>query len=105
MEKKYSTVEIAAEMDFPGHEPIKPQLKYMQKDTTIQTLVEMRMNENSPLLHEKYMLKMSNSCGMKESDAAKIDAVLKGLKCTGNTTVVSEAKNESRRYLEYDIEF
>ena len=74
-------------------------------DKVVQTLVEMRMNENSPLLHEKYMLKMSNSCGMKESDAVKIDAVLKGLKCTGNTTVASEVKNESRRYLEYDIEF
>ena len=42
---------------------------------------------------------------MKESDAVKIDAVLKGLKCSGNTTVVSELRNEARRYLEYDIEF
>ena len=51
------------------------------------------------------MLKLSNSIGMKESDAVKIDAVLKGLRCSGNTTVVSELRNEARRYLEYDIEF
>lgn len=104
-EKKYSTVEIAAEMSFPGHAPIKPQLKYMQRDPSIQALIAMRMDESAPLLHQKFMLKLSNSSGMKESDAIKIDAVLKGLKCTGNTTVASEAKNESRRYLEYDIEF
>ena len=104
-EKKYSTVEIAAEMTFPGHDPVKPQLKYMQRDPSIQTLVSMRMDKTAPLLHQKYMLKMSNSSGLKESDAVKIDAVLKSLKCSGNATVYSEAKNESRRYLEYEIDF
>ena len=103
--KKYSTVEIAAEMSFPGHDPILPQLKYMQRDPSIQNLVAMRMDKNAPLLHQKYMLKMSNSSGMKESDAVKIDAVLKGMKCSGNTTVSSEARNESRRFLEYEIKF
>lgn len=104
-EKKYSTIEIAAEMTFPGHPPIRPQLKYMQRDPSVQALVSMRMDEAAPLLQQKYMLKMSNSSGIKESDAVKIDAVLKGLKCSGNATVVSEAKNEARRYLEYDITF
>ena len=104
-QKKYSTVEIAAEMSFPGHAPIKPTLKYMQRDPSIQTLIAMRMDEQAPLLHQKFMLKMSNSSGMKESDVAKIDAVLKGMKCSGNATVSSEAKNEARRYLEYEIEF
>lgn len=104
-QKKYSTVEIAAEMSFPGHAPIKPTLKYMQRDPSIQTLIAMRMDEQAPLLHQKFMLKMSNSSGMKESDAAKIDAVLKGMKYSGNATVSSEAKNEARRYLEYEIEF
>lgn len=104
-ETQYSKIEIAAEMDFPGHAPIKPQLKYMQRDPSIQTLIAMRMDEKSPLLHEKFILKMSNSSGLKESDAAKIDAVLKGLKLSGNATVASEVKNEARRYLEYEIDF
>ena len=104
-EKKYATVEIAAEMEFPGHAPVRPRLKYLQRDPSIQTLVTMRMDAKTPLLHQKFMLKLSNSTGMKESDAIKIDAVLKGLKCSGNTTVASEVKNEARRYLEYDIEF
>ncbi len=104
-EERYSTFEIAAESDYPGHKPIMPQLKYMQKDPSINTLVAMRMDETSPLSHQKFMLKMSNSSGIKESDAIKIDAVLKGLKVTGKASVVSEAKNESRRYLEYEIDF
>ena len=50
-------------------------------------------------------IKLSNSSGLKESEAVKIDAILKGLKCSGNSTVVNEARNESRRYLEYEIDF
>lgn len=101
----FSTVEVAAEMSFPGHSPIKPQLKYLCNDPSIKTLVEMRMDEKAPLLHQKYMLKLSNSSGLKESEAVKIDAALKGMKCAGNTTVVSEVQNESKRYLEYEIDF
>ena len=104
-EKKFAAVDIAAENSFPGHTPIKPDLKYMQKDPSIQALVEMRLNTTAPLLRQKFMLKMSTSSGLKENDAAKIDAVLKGMKFSGNTTVSSEVQNESRRYLEYEIEF
>lgn len=104
-DKKYSTVEIAAEMECPGHSPVKPVLKYMKYDPSVKGLVNMRMNEQASLLHQKFELKLSNSSGLKESEAVKIDAVLKGMKCTGNATVVNEAQNESRRYLEYEIDF
>jgi len=103
--KKFSRVEIESEMKFPGHAPIKPQLKYLQRDPSIQTLVAMRLDEKAPLMSEKFVLKMSHSSGMKESDAVKIDAVLKGMKLSGNSTVTSEAQSEARKYLEYDIEF
>lgn len=103
--EKYSTVEIAAELAFPGHEPTTPHLKYLQKDPCIKTLVDMRMDKSAPLSHQKFMLKLSNSSGIKESDAIKIDAVLKGLKLSGKTSIASEARNESRRYLEYEIDF
>ena len=36
--------------------------------------------------------------GKKERDAIKIDAVLKAMKISGNTTLVSEVQNESRRF-------
>lgn len=101
---KFSKVELASEMNFTGHSPVRPQLKYLQRDPTIQTLVDMRMAENIPL-RQTLMLKMSNTSGIKESDAVKIDAVLKGFKCNGNSTVENEAKTEARKYLEYEIEF
>lgn len=104
-DKEYSIAEIAAEMEFHGHEPINPEVKYLKHDPSIKTLIAMRMDETAPLLHQKFMLKLSNSSGLKESEAVKIDAVLKGMKCAGNTTVVSEVQNESRRYLEYEIDF
>lgn len=104
-QEQYATIDVVAEMTFPGHAPVKPQIKYLQRDKNIQTLIAMRMDEKSPLLQEHFELEMCNSSGMKLDDAIKIDTVLKGLKYIGNTTVASEVKNEARRYLEYDIEF
>ena len=53
----------------------------------------------------KSLLNKAVQAADQTDDAVKIDAVLKGLKYVGNTTVASEVKNEARRYLEYDIEF
>lgn len=100
-----STAEVAAEMDCPGHAPVEPKLYYLQREPSIQSLIALRMDETSPLNHQKYTLKLSNSSGIKEKDAVKIDAALKGMKISGNTTVASEAKNESRRFFEYEIDF
>lgn len=104
-EKKYSVIDVAAEMSMTGHAPRKPELKYLAKDDNVQNLVYLRMNGGEGFHSHKISIKMSNSSGIRESDAAKIDAVLKGMKVGGNATVFNEAKNESRRYLEYEIEF
>lgn len=104
-QKKYSRIEIAAEMQCLGHNPVMPKLKYMKYDPNVKGLIEMRMNEDSPLLHQKIEFKFSNFAGLKESEAVKIDAVLKAMKCNGNATLTNETKNESRRYLEYEIDF
>lgn len=100
-----STVEVAAEMDCPGHAPVEPKLYYLQREPSIQTLIALRMDETSPITHQKYTLKLSNSSGIKEKDAVKIDAALKAMKIAGNTTVTSEVRNESRRFFEYEIDF
>ena len=102
---EYLKMEIAAENDFPGKDPIKPKIKYLLRDPNIQNLITMRLNEDSSLTHQKLMIKLSNTSGLKETDAVKIDAVLRGMKFGGNTTVQNEAKNEARRYLEYEIDF
>lgn len=103
--KEYMTAEIAAKMEFPGHKPIKPKLNYLSQDASVQNLIEMRMNESSPLTHQTLSIKLSNSLGIKENDALKIDGYLKNIKCNGNTTVTSEVQKEARRYLEYEIYF
>lgn len=104
-EKKYSVMDIAAEMQMDGHEPHEPKLVYLLKDENVQNLIHLRMAGGLSFHHHKISIKMSNSSGIKENDAAKIDAVLKGMKVCGNATVVSEVQNESRRYLEYEIDF
>ena len=44
-DKKFSTVEVAAEMSFPGHAPTEPKLKYLNNDPSIKTLIAMRMRQ------------------------------------------------------------
>lgn len=51
------------------------------------------------------MISIGNTSGIKESDAIKIDAILKGLKYLRNTTVINEVQTEQRRYFEYEIVF
>ena len=42
---------------------------------------------------------------MTEKTAAKIDLVLRQLKCSGTATLSSEVQREGRTELEYHIEF
>ena len=104
-EKKYSVIDVAAEMYMDGHVPQKPELVYLLKDDNVNNLIHLRMTGGESFHNHKISIKMSNSSGIKEKDALKIDAALKGMKVSGNTTVTNEAKNESRRYLEYEIDF
>ena len=43
-EKKYSVVDVAAELNMTGHAPRKPELKYLAKDDSVQNLVYLRMS-------------------------------------------------------------
>ena len=101
----FSSVEIAAEMTCPGHAPQMPHLVYLQREPSIQNLIALRMDKESPITHQRYTLKLSNSSGIKQSDAIKVDAVLKGLKCSANTSFAAEAKKEANRFFEYEIDF
>lgn len=100
----FSKIEIAAEMECVGHEPVQPTLRYFQKDPSIQTLVTLRMDKN-PMKHQKYMLCFSNSSGIRVKDAAKVDAALSAMKCRTQISVENEAKSETAKYFEYEIEF
>lgn len=104
-EKKFSMVEVAAELHMAGHAPQQPTLVYLVKDDNVQNLIHLRMNGGEDFHNHKISIKLINSSGIKESDAIKIDGVLKAMKVSGNATVSNEARNESRRYLEYEIDF
>lgn len=104
-EQKYDRMDIAAEMSFPGHEPVMPHVRYLKYDPNIENLIKMRMDPKGPLNHQKLNIKLSSSSGLKETDAVKIDMILKSLKMVGNTTVSSEVQNEAKSILEYEINF
>ena len=96
---------IEAESRFAGCDPTLPTLCYLQNDPIVKGLIEARMNRRSPTKSDKYKIELSQSCGIKAKDAANIDGALKALGFSGNTTVTSEVQNESRRWLELEIEF
>ena len=100
-----TSMSIEAEMRFPGHAPIKPELHYLKKEINVINLIEMRMDSLSPLQHQHFSIEMINSSGIKVKDAIKIDAMMKAMKISANTNIVSDAQNEAKRTLEYEIEF
>lgn len=104
-EQKYDRMDIAAEMNFPGHEPVMPHVRYLKYDPNILNLIEMRMDTKGPVNHQILNIKLSSSSGLKETDAVKVDMILKSLKMAGNTTVSSEAQNEAKSILKYEIDF
>ena len=100
----YSRAEIAAEMECIGHKPVAPKLVYFKNDPQIQSLISLRMSDNS-MTHQIYTLVLSNSTGIKVKDAVKIDAALASMKYAGNVAVTKEAESEYGRYFEYEIDF
>ena len=103
-EDSFSKIEIAAEMEFIGHKPIEPTLRYFKKDPQIQSLVSLRMADN-PMTHQVYTLNLSATSGIKIKDAAQIDAALGAMKIKGGVNVSAEAQSERGRIFEYEIDF
>ncbi len=104
----YSSITIANETEFSGHDtPVMPDLVYFKNERDIQKLIEMRMDtsKQNEIKSKTYSLQYNKSAGIKEKEAAKIDAVLSQLKCSGTASVSSEAQYENRTILEYSIEF
>lgn len=103
----YCNIEIAAELTFEGNREVKePELKYFKYSDDIVNLVQMRLGADGYQLKKKtYSLECTTNLDMKESMACNIDAVLKGLKCAGNASMLSEYQSQKRTTLEYTIEF
>lgn len=104
-ETRRTALRVEAEMELAGHAPVRPQLKYLRSDPLVQNLIAMRMEEGEAFFYDRQLLKLSQSSGMEEADAVKIDAALKGLRCSADAHVTGEARSEAGRYLEYEIDF
>lgn len=104
-EEQYTSFGTAKDMKFPGHEPLQPTLKYLKQDPDIQTLISVRMNEASPVERYKTRVEVSKTMGMKETDAIKMDAIIKKDKIAAGASIAEEVRKESRLVLDYLLEF
>ncbi len=104
---EYAGIEIAADLVFSGHDhPEVPELVYFKHETDIEKLIEMRTSNGDNKIQSKtYKLQCNKSAGIKENEAAKIDAVAGQLKCGASQSFSSEVQRENRTELEYKIEF
>lgn len=102
----YDKIEIAAETQFSGHcEPKVPALVYFRNESDIEKLIRMRLDQSNPIKSKDFCFQCSSTSGMTEKTAAKIDLVLRQMKCVGTATLSSEVQREGRTELEYHIEF
>ena len=103
--KEGAYLEIAAKHTFIGHDPIMPQVKYLATEPYVMNLIALRMDSTSPLQNQTISLRMSNSVGITEDEAAKVDALIYGCKSTGGFSMSQQLHSETKRFLEYHIEF
>ena len=59
----------------------------------------------NPMTKQEFTFDIKSMSGIKEKDAINIDTTLKTLKPAGNTSIASEASNEARKSLKYEISF
>ena len=98
------TFELAARNEYAGHDPLEPTLLYFAKEPQILHLIASRMSLN-PMTKQEFTFDIKSMSGIKEKDAINIDTTLKTLKLAGNTSIASEASNEARKSLKYEISF
>lgn len=102
---QYTNMFIESEEDFPGKNPVMPKLQYLKNDPDIISLINKRMDTISPTQHQKKVIKLISTSGIKANDALKIDGALKAMKISGNASLSNEVQNESRRCLQYEIDY
>lgn len=104
-QKAYESIGIASELTWPGREPREPKLNLWANNESIKNLIKQRLSSDNRLQSKTFRLDYNTSSGIKEKEAAKIDGVLKTLKFQAAGSIQNEAKKESKRRLEYTIDF
>ena len=68
-------------------------------------MIKQRLSSDNRLQSKTFRLAYNTSSGIKEREAAKIDGVLKSLKFSVGGSILNLAMNESKRIIEYTIDF
>lgn len=102
---QFESLEVASDKKYKGHAPNKPDLNYFKSEPDINNIIRRRLDENNPIYSDVEVFKYTNSSGIRSSDAAKIDGVLKMMKVGGNTSISSQVDQEEKTYFEYLIEY
>jgi len=102
--KKFKKIEIGGEMNYLGHEPTEPVLRYLKGNPNIEFLIKSRMAKNSAI-HQKVRVNLISSSGIKVKDAAKIDGAIKALHFNANGSFQEGALSEASTELEYEIDY
>lgn len=103
--KESMSYELLTEMHFSGHEPEQPDLKYFKNNADIKALIDMRMDGSNTIGERHLSFKYNKGTGINRKNAGDIDAILKSLNVSGNSTVTEKVKEEDRMLLEYTIVF
>lgn len=106
-ESEQSSLKIMFEQQFEGSEnPVMPELKWFANDREIQSLIEMRCG-NNPNTIKKYSVDIDSSkySAIKKDQAAKIDAVLRGIKLKADGKIEQRLDSEMQKSLRFEIEF
>lgn len=105
LQRSSSSTEISVKQSFTGHDPVMPELRYLAGDPQIQNLIAQRMDPDSPLQEQVLRLKISDSIGITEKEAVKIDTVVAKSKVSSEFSMSKQMRNESLRLLVYHIVF
>lgn len=102
---QFESIEVASDKKYKGHEPHIPELNYFSNEPDIKNIISRRLDSSNPIYSDVETFKYNNSSGIKSSDAAKIDGVLKMLKVGGNASISSQVDHDEKIFFEYQIEY
>lgn len=103
-----NSVSVADEFTFTDiRAPIRPQLTYFRDDSIVNSLIDMRMNEDNrgTLQSQTYSLQCSRSSGISIETATSLGTALKKLNYHTADTFISRASVENQSVFEYTIDF
>lgn len=106
-EYELSAHKILFEQQFEGTDtPVFPELRWFANDQEILSLINMRCGDNpNNIKNYKINIDSAKHSALKKDQAAKIDAVLKGVKLKADGKIEQRLNSEMQKSLLFEIEF